>query len=252
MNFLTKLQKSIIDFQFYKVVRKESVGTAFLYSTKLAIIFGLISLINLVIGFNQVVDWFNDYYWENIPDYVFEDGELSIKDNQPFVWEEGDIVVAVDTSGQIGPEILDSYHEGFYISKDSAIFKQNGIEKREFDLTQFVGVKFTRDDVGVWIPYLKWINGLFVIFGLIGFWINLLWSALLVTLLGLLICFGKNHFSDLYKISIYALTMPILIRTAKDLLMLDIPWFSLIYYVIAGFYMWQATSLIKKDQAAVE
>lgn len=254
MEFLTQLRKSISDFEFYKKLQNDSMGKAFLYLTKLTIIFGVISLINPVLGFDRGVDSVREYFHENIPYFVFEDGELDVKNNQPFVWEdkEENVIVAMDTSGQIGPEILNGYYEGFYITKNYAVFKRNGIEKREFNFSQLKGITFTKDDVSSWIPYLKWIDGFIVIFGFIGFFISKLWSALLITFFGLFICSGKNRFPELYKMSIYALTLPIVIKTAKDILTIEIPWFGLIYYGIAGFYMWKAVSLIRKDKALNE
>ncbi len=254
MNFITRLRKSISDFEFYKMIRDESMGKAFLYLTKLVIIFGVISLINLVLGFDQGVDVFQEYFRENVPQFVFEDGELDVTNKQPFIWEdkEANVIVAMDTSGRVGPEVLNGYHEGFYISKNYAVFKRNGIEKREFDFSQLPGIKFNKDDVSEWIPYLKLINGFVVIFGLIGFFISKLWNSLLITLFGLLICSGKFRFPELYKISIYALTLSIVIKTAKDVLVLDIPWFGLIYYGIAGFYMWRAIDLIRRDRVLTE
>lgn len=253
MNFLVRLRNSISNFEFYKNIQNETVGKAFLYLTKITIIFGIISLINPVLGFDRGVDLAQDYFQENIPDFVFEDGELKVKSDQPFVWEdkESDIIVAMDTSGQVGPEILDEYSEGFYITKNYAIFKRNGIEKREFDFSQLKEVKFNKDDVSEWIPYAKWANGFIVIFGLIWFMIGKLWSTLLLALFGLLLCAGKNRFSDLYKISIYVLTLSIIIKTAKVLFTVEIPWFGLIYYGIAAFYMWKAVGVIK-DKALTE
>lgn len=254
MNFLTRFQKSITDFEFYRKLREESVGKAFLYLAKIVIIFGVISLINPVLNFDRGVDEVRDYFRENIPYFVFEDGALNMKENQPFFWEdqEAKIVIVMDTSGQVGPEILNNYHEGFYINKNNAVFKRNGIEKREFNFSQLAGVKFTKDDVSQWIPYLKWFNGFVVIFGLIGFLISKLWSALLITLFGLLICSGKNRFPELFKISIYALTLPIAIKVVKEVLVMKLPWFGLIYYGIAGFYMWKVIDLIRKDRAITE
>lgn len=250
MNFVNQLWKSISNFQFYRSLHNMSAGKAFLYLTKITIIFGVISLIRPVVGFDRGVDLAREYFLENIPEFVFEDGELNITSEQPFIWEddEANLIIAMDTSGQIDPDILNDFRDGFFITKNHFIVKRNGIEKREFDLSQLEGVRFTKEDVGEWIPYAKWANGFIVIFGLIGFLIGKLWSALLIALLGLMICSGKYQFADLYKISIYALTLPIIIKTAMQLVGTPIPWFGAIYYGIAGFYMWKAVDTIGKDR----
>lgn len=249
MNFINQLWKSISNFQFYKSLQHESLGKAFLYLAKITIIFGVISLIRPVVSYDRGVDMAREYFIESIPDFIFEDGELTITGEQPYIWEddEANIIVAMDTSGQIGPEILDDYYDGVFITNDHLIMKQNRIEKREWDFSQLVGAKFTKDDVAEWIPYAKWANGFIVIFGLIGFLAGKLWSALLITLLGLMICSGKHQFSNLYKFSIYALTLPIIIKTTISLLGTPIPLFGLVYYGIAAFYMWKTIDTIRND-----
>lgn len=253
MNFINQLWKSISNFQFYKSLQNESLGKAFLYLTKVVIIFGIISLIRPVLGFDLGVDMARENFIESVPDFVFDDGVLTVTGEQPYIWEEDedDYIIAMDTSGQIGPEILDDYNDGVFITNHYFIVKQNGIEKRELDFSQLVGAKFTKDDVAEWIPYAKWANGFIVIFGLIGFLAGKLWSALFIALLGLMICSGKYQFVNLYKISIYALTLPIIIKTFISLLGKPIPWFGLVYYGIALFYMWKAIDTIRNDDKAL-
>lgn len=250
MNFIDQFWKSISDINFYKSLWNQSSGKTFLYLTKITIIFGVISLIRPVLFFDRGVDLAGEYFRENIPYFVFKDGKLDIKSNQPFVWEDKEtkLIVAMDTSGQIGSEILNEYYEGFFITKDYVIYKRSGIEKREFDLSQLTGVAFTKDDVVEWIPYAKWVNVLIVFFGLFGFAVGKLWSALLIAIFGMLICSGKNRFYDLYKISIYALTLPTVIKTGLVLFGVSVPGFILIYYGIAVFYIWKAVDSIKNGK----
>ncbi len=251
MNFFNQLWKSISNFEFYKSLQNQSAVKVFIYLTKVTIIFGVISLVRPVLNFDRGVDLAGEYFRENIPYFVFEDGKLEVKDNQPYIWEdkEANLIVAMDTSGQVNPEILNDYSEGFYITKEYAIYKRNGIEKREFDFSQLTGVKFTKDDVSEWVPYAKWFNVIIVLFGLIGFMVGKLWSALLITFFGLLVNSGKNRFFDLYKISIYTLTLPTIIKAVIILSGTPIPWFGLIYYGIAVFYMWKAIESIRNDKA---
>jgi hypothetical protein len=253
MNFINQLWNSISNFQFYKSLQNESLGKAFLYLTKVVIIFGVISLIRPVAVFDRGVDMAREYFIENIPDFVFEDGELTVTGEQPYIWEddENNFIVAMDTSGQIEPEILDDYNDGVYITNHYFIVKQDGIEKRELSFSQLVGAKFTKNDVAEWIPYAKWASGFIIIFGLIGFFVGKLWSALLITLFGLIICSGKLQFTNVYKISIYALTLPVITKTTVGLLGRPIPWIGLVYYGIATFYIWKAIDIIRNDKTFI-
>lgn len=251
MNFIDQLWKSIADFNFYKSLQNQSFRKTFLYIAKLTIIFGVISLIRPVLFFDRGVDLAGEYFRENIPYFVFKDGKLDVQGDQPFIWEEQEtnLIVAMDTSGQIGPEILNGYNEGFFITKDYAIYKRNGIEKREFDFSQLTGVTFTKDDVNEWIPYTKWVNVLIVFFGLFGFAAGKLWSALLMAIFGMIICSGKNRFYDLYTISLYALTLPTVIKAGLVLFGVLVPGFILVYYGLAALYMWKAIDSIRNNKA---
>lgn len=251
MNFLTRLLKSITDFKFYQEFQKESIGKAFLYLIKLTIIFGTVSMVNPMLLFDRGIDQAQVFFQEKIPYFVFENGELNVSGEQPFIWEDEakDLILVMDTSGRVGPEILADYREGFYITKDHAVYKPNGIEKREFDFSQLKEAKFTKDDVAAWIPNLKWFGILLVIFGLIAFLIGKIWSALWIAVLGLLICSGNYRFAELYKLSVYALTLPIIIKSLNALLWIAVPWFGLIYYGIASFYIWKAIESCNRNPA---
>jgi hypothetical protein len=165
----------------------------------------------------------------------------------------GDInnVIIVDTTGGTDENALDKYKSGILILKSKIIQKENSLQKREYNLKEFGTLTLTKSDVQGWIPLLKIINLFIVLFGYIGFFTGKLLSALVLALIGLIISGSmKLHkdFGDLYKISIYSLTLPIIIKVLLSVINYTIPYFFIIYYGVAIFYIWKSLSIIKKNE----
>jgi YD repeat-containing protein len=65
-------------------------------------------------------------------------------------------------------------------------------------------------------------------------------SGLLLALLGLIVASAANkrlRFGQLYSIALYALTPAIAVETVLDVVNVSIPYFFLVYYLVAGIYV---------------
>jgi len=82
-----------------------------------------------------------------------------------------------------------------------------------------------------------------------GFIGNLLW-ALVITLVGTVASYiikVKIKFKGLYRISLYSITLPIIIDTIFVSTNVIIPMFSLIFLIVSMVYVCLALKLIKKE-----
>lgn len=61
----------------------------------------------------------------------------------------------------------------------------------------------------------------------------------------------KIGFRNLFKLSIYALTLPILIKFVLTLGNITIPYFWVLYYGIALVYLWKALHLMRTKSDAM-
>ena len=75
-------------------------------------------------------------------------------------------------------------------------------------------------------------------------------SALIISLLGRAINSAKRtnlSYKGIFKISVYAMTLPLLICTALDFVPLRIPFIWVLFYAIAFIYVYGAINNIRKE-----
>jgi hypothetical protein len=251
MGFVSKVADSITKPEAYGYFIKQTVGKAIVYLILLTLIFESLNLVRPVIdyntGINQLIRSFN----MNMPDFELKNGELNVNGNMPIISGDVNYVVIVDTTGGTGENALDNYNAGILILKNKIIQKESSFQKKEYNLKDFGTLTIDKSDVKGWIPLLKVINVFIILFGYIGFFAGKLLSALILALIGLIISGSmklRKDFGDLYKISIYSLTLPIIIKVLLSVIKYTIPYFFIIYYGIAVFYLWKALSIIKKNE----
>ena len=253
MNFFTSIYKSVSDFHSYKQFVRNSVGKAITYLLLFSLLLGLISLIRPVYDFNQGISLLVDNFEENIPEFSFENGLLEVSGEMPIIMGDYNSVVIIDTTGNTGDAILDDYRHGILLLNDRMVQKEAS-GKTVTDYSPFQGLSVTKEDVRGWIPLLKWVSVLIIIFGLIGFIIGKFVSALIMSLIGLIInaiTKAGLTYGNIFKLSAYSLTLPIFLKVLLGFIPVTLGWFWLIYYGLSAFYMWYAMTLIRKDEVQI-
>ncbi|HOL16658.1 MAG TPA: DUF1189 family protein, partial [Bacillota bacterium] len=131
--------------------------------------------------------------------------------------------------------------------------KQNRFETRHYHLSALAaGPALTRSDLIRWLPLLKLITVFMIVIGFIVYFCGKLLGALIVATGGLILesatrC--KIGFGNLYKLSVYALTLPMIMQTVLTLVRIKIPLFSLFYYGIALLYLYRALTATGQENA---
>ena len=249
VSFVRQFWISITNWKEYPLLKAQTLGKAFGYLFLITLVFGSISLIKPIIEFNDFLEELAVQYQAKVPEFVFGDGALRVDAKMPVtLLDEAKSLFVIDTSGATDSSILNNYEEGALVTKDKLFFKHNRYELREYNFSEFKEVRFTKSDLGSWIPYLKWLSVLVVLFGWVGFMVGKLFSALLVSLVGLIIFNSYRdqlNFSQIYKLAIYALTLPILIKVSLELIGYTLPLFFLLYYGLAIVYLVLAAGSFK-------
>ncbi len=241
VSFFSKLFYSIAKFDQYPRMIKEGVGKAFLYLFLFSLIFGTIS--GVIVGYqtNQGLQAFVGEIEQGLPDFTLTNGELHVEGEMPIVLEEDDTLMIIDTTGLTSPSILDDYPTGLLVFKDSVIYKKSVFETRQYRFSDFGDVTLTKADILTYLPLLKWIGVIFGIFVFLFFYIAKIINAFILTILSFILSAiqkAKISFAQMYSMSIYALTLPILIDVLLKLFNLNLRWY--LYYGIAFVFMWMA------------
>jgi len=255
MNVAVKFIKSIIDIKSYLTFLREGTGKAVIYILLLSIILGGIKGFNVSRDVQKVFNEAKGYLTENEDTFKLENGELTVGDKPILIKEEG-VLVLVDTSytydsyGQknLADLNLENYINSVLVFKDRIVINNNGSQTVQ-NFSELNTNIYPSDVVNIlnaasiiWVFILLF----YMVGGFIG---NLLW-ALVITLVGTVASYiikVKIKFKGLYRISLYSITLPIIIDTIFVSTNVIIPMFSLIFLIVSMVYVCLALKLIKKE-----
>lgn len=241
MNFFVQMRESVIDFSFYKSIKNNRFSRSFLYLLLLFLIVYLVNGTKLFVVTRIGIDELTAGMSANVPDFRLENGEFSFSGEMPYyISRNTDGAFVIDTTGQVDESILRDADSGMLITKDTVYIKNSDIETRRFSLTELKGMTLTKSDVLEFLPKLSWIVLIFIAFGFIFVLGWKLLNAVILALLGLIlngIMKGNLKYGNLLNISIYALTLPLLLQLALNLSGYPFPSFWLIYWGISLLYV---------------
>lgn len=251
IGFFSSIYYSIAGFAKYRYFLRNSTGRVILYLLILSLVIGIITLIPQVNLFNNTIDQLTANIDTRIPDFTFADGKLEVRADMPIIIDnEGmGMAIIIDTSPD-AEKILDSYDTAMLITSDK-IIQKNYVDKNAINLSSFQGLVLSRETVRQTLPIMKPIGAMIFFFSGIFFICGKFISALIVSLIGLIINSVKNtrlSYRNIFKISVYSLTLPFLLSTLLGLLPVYIPLLKpLLVYVIAAVYVYGAINTIKKE-----
>ncbi len=254
MNFFIQMRESVIDFRFYKSIKDNKFSRSFVYLLLLFLIIycinGTRTFIATRIGVDELVSGINT----NIPEFRLENGEFSFAGEMPYyISSSTDEAFVIDTTGQVDESILRDVSSGLLITKDTVYAKRSDIETREFSLTELKGITLTKQKVLEFLPKISWIVLIFIAFGFIFVLGWKLLNAVILALLGLVVnsvLKGSLKYKNMLNISIYALTLPMLLQLAVNLYGYPFPSFGLIYWGISILYVVMAVRACKEEPEA--
>lgn len=251
--FFKKLISTIYNLKFYRGISKEDTtkGIIFIlaFDFLVVILFFIIIAIIFFPKLPTLESYITNYIEEKLPVMIFENGELSSKVKQPYVFLEiEDFAIVLDTTGKTA-DIPEKYNYGVLITKNKIRMKK---EKYKYEEYHFKDIKkdlvidkafakdITRKAIKIikiaYFPFvlliLPFILGIFLLAQLI--------IALYISVLGLIVnIFTKVDldFGGLYNISLYLLVPITIISLFTMSLPFKITIISLIYlYLILNSF----------------
>jgi hypothetical protein len=241
MDFFRQMRESVIDFRFYREIKDNRFGKSFVYLLLLFLIIYFIGGTKTFVIIKPVVEELAVQIDNNVPDFKLEKGEFIYEGEMPhYISSSTNEVFVIDTTGQTDGEALENVTSGMVITKDKIYLKQNVGELRIVNLKELEGIELTKADVVEFLPKLSWIVFIFIAFGFIFVLGWKLLNAVILALLGLAANAALNanmKYGNLLNISIYALTLPLLLQLAVDLSGYIVPGFGFIYWAISILYV---------------
>ncbi len=252
-SFFEKFKLIIVDKSFGATVKAESVGKSLLFLLFLMLFIGSIIMIKAEIELYEFSKESTEMLSTKFPDFELKDGRFICEGTMPFIYTTNDNVFIIDTSGKTNDDVLEGYKQGVYITETQLLYKKSASEIRSYKLSEFKNFNFTKGDLVK--SLIDWtVPGLIIIFiiSLIFIYGWKLIGVLTLSLMALIInkiLKANLEYENLFKMSVYAIIYPSIINSGLGILELDIPYFWIVYYAIAGFFLMQ---LIKGSKPTTE
>ncbi len=248
LNFFTRIYYSMAGFDNYRYFLRQSAGKAVTYLLLLAMLIGIITYLPIFSVLNKGVDEVISSFDSTIPDFTFSNGELHVEGKMPLKLDKNDYPIIIDTSDNADESILEDYDSAIMFTKNK-IIQKDYVNRQETDLSVLRGVTVTKAEIKQALPMVKPMGVLFFIFGIIFFVCAKFINALFISLIGMIFNSARKtnlSYKNIFKISVFSLTLPLLVCTLLGML-LHAPYMWLLYYIVAAVYVFGAINSIKKE-----
>ena len=249
MGFFSRIYYSIVSFDKYRYFLRQRTGKAVIYLLLISLVIGIINFIPAINEYNKIIDSLIANFDSKVPEFEFANGKLAVSGNMPIIIDDSGATIIIDTSPGAEEVILEDYDTVILITSDK-IIQKNYVDKTVTNLNTMQGVVLTKDSIKQTLPIMKPLGIFIFIFGGIFFICGKFISALIISLIGLTINSIKKtnlSYRSVFKLSIYSLTLPLLLCTVLDLLSVQIPMLWLLFNIIAAVYVYGAINTIKKE-----
>lgn len=270
IGFFKKMLYAIKDFEKYQEFALENKFIVTRYLMKLVLILALVISICFICGFASIVKEGIKYFRNDFPNLFFSNNELTVETDKPIIHEfdEGINAIIIVDSSSIDNESqykdkLELYENGIVFSKNNITLKNvNGTNTYSYSsISDLYGVKdFTKQDIEAYLTnknvysfYLS-IFMIMLLYTYIIYLITTLLDAIMLAVFGVLssrISRVPLKTSVIYKMSIYALTLPIILNCIyiiiNSITGFTIEYFGWMYTTIAFIYLITAILIIKDN-----
>ena len=276
INFFKKIYYSITKFEKYPVMSAEGTARAFKYLCLLMLIFSVIVSAGWMIEFQKTIKTGVDYIQNELPDFKLVNGKLEIAATEKIKIDAkiptlDQIIIDTNTDSE---EQIDEYiksiptdNTGIIFLKDKLLVKvdetNQRVEYRYEDILSRLNInKGTITKLNI-IEYLTGNESIsfyiicfsfMTIYVLIIYLISVLVDTLLIAVLGMITALFtklKLKFSAVYNMSVYALTLSILLNAiyiaVNFITGFEMSYFQIMYTSIAYVYLVAAIFIIRLD-----
>ena len=256
VGFFSRVKKAIFKFEEYEKFIVEKPSVAVTYLVKLVLIFSIIVTIAICYTLKINIQKFANNLNNELPEFKIEEGTLQIEDQDEYTmyFEEQNIQVIMNKNEE--NSIQTDYRNSLELLKNKMILKYMGVTQE----ISYDGIEISKQTI---LDYFETSNLLkilfvtsfvillltFAIYSII-FWLDIIMLAILGIIINFIIRLPLK-FREIFKISIYAMTLPIVLyllySLANILMGTTIKYFEIAYNAISYIYLVTVFLIIKSD-----
>lgn len=244
--------KTLTDFKYYKTLDKLSRGKAILYIILISLFFSIIAVIPSAIGVNKSMQEFNDLYEFNAPDFVIEEGILSLPQPGPnyMINDDGKAFVVVFDDTDSLTELDFREYESVLLLDSDSVYLRSPVGNQEFPYTALFPEGMDKEGFSTYMGLVKLTNVIFIALYIVLFILFNLLGAFFISAVGnLMMSFKRKplRFTRSFALACYASTLPIILKTIIHTFSINILYFDAIYVLVGVLYFWNAANIIMKE-----
>ena len=238
MSLFKELIYSISNFKAYGVFRQQSVGRTVLYLLFLSLICGSIGFIQPWRTFNRDADDLGDWLANQAPDFSLAKGVFTTSPETTAVYrKEGDFILVLGARADFNDSLLSGFSRGILLYDDRIVVSGGEGQKRELPFKDYRDLKISRKEILAALENRGMLSFFLAVFWMIFYIAGKMFSALFIAGLGMnfkTIMRIPLSFGGIYKLSIRALSLGIILDALLILSGMEFPYFFVIYYSIAA------------------
>lgn len=228
--------------ELYRDVGLYWKGVNFSYLLLLLAICWIPMVSKVHIAFSNFVDNEAPAVVEQVPEITITDGEVSIKEPQPYYIkypENGDILAIIDTTGTI--KSLEDPNTICLLTKTNIMWRQSKVETRTIDLSGVKNFVLDSERIMGWLHTAEKFLAIAIYpFALLGSYLYRILQALIYAAIGLLFaswCKVTLSYTALLRLAVVAVTPCVIINTILGLAGIHLPYIGLLYLLVALAYL---------------
>jgi|GEM_PF-1893005 hypothetical protein len=245
MNFIQKFRAGLLFFREYPKFQRESFRDALKYILVLGLIVGAPTVLPHAMEDHRVAGYKLKWIEEKVPEFKIDGGKLSVIDKTPVVDKENGGVFALDTTGKLNADtILKDYSYGLVLTEDRMFNKDITVKEKLYSALQkqLMGKALSKEDL-IRVLGLRMMGVYSFLNYLIKYYLELFFIALVISLCGLVagkVLAVKLRLADLYRLTLFALTLPMVFALLVSLLPVRSMLFAGIYFALASVFLIRA------------
>lgn len=236
--------QSISSFDFYKKALTFRMAEVFKYLVLLLLVFSLLISGGVTFRMTKVFGDLADWAIKNLPAIDITDGKVSVDAQMPFKIREKGMELILDTTGQT-TFISEETEQGILLTKDKLIYKQSKNQINTYELSNVKKLSLNRTSIENWKRIsLRIFFPLCFAAVFIYYVIAKTLQLLFFSLLPLAVCGIRNiklRYSEIFKITVFALTLPFFIASILEVFLFKVMFFPIVFTVIYTVYLTKAS-----------
>ncbi len=265
--FFNKVKYSIGKIEKYPEMATEGTKAAIKYIAGVLILITIITCLGSIYQTYQSLQEVSQYIKDNVPEFTYKEGALSIEGEQPVIKDN----LIIDTNDKTDEELQEYKNKlkengyGFIVLKDKMLLVNEGSEDAtEYPLSN-IAEQINKEEIkkSDLIEYIDgqgmlstYIGMFFIMFFsvLVGYLADALCVALVLAAVGYIVALllkVKMRYKAIFNMALYALTLSTLLKTIYVVIRIfttfTITYFDVMYAAVAFIYLVAAIFLTRID-----